>query len=58
MGGYRQVGMLRTGVVQLTYDESPAMLGVPAVLEQKITILWKCLYLLVSLQGSSGVGGA
>jgi hypothetical protein len=32
--------------------------GVPAVLEQKTTILWKCLYLLVSLKGSFGVGGA
>ena len=32
--------------------------GVPAVLEQKTTILWKCLYLLVSLKGSSGLGGS
>ena len=31
--------------------------GVPVVLEQKTTILWKCLYLLASLQDSSGLGG-
>jgi hypothetical protein len=32
--------------------------GVPVVLEQKTTILWKCLYLLASLKDSSGWGGA
>ena len=32
--------------------------GVPAVLEQKTTILWKCLYLLASLKDSPGLGGA
>jgi len=31
--------------------------GVPVVLEQKTTILWKCLYLLTSLKDSSGLGG-
>ena len=31
--------------------------GVPAVLEQKTTILWKCLYLLASLKDSSGLDG-
>ena len=31
--------------------------GVPAVLVQKTTILWKCLYLLASLKASSGLGG-
>jgi hypothetical protein len=31
--------------------------GVPVVLEQKTTILWKWLYLLVSLKDSSGLGG-
>ena len=31
--------------------------GVPAVLEQKTTILWKCLYLLISLKDSSGLAG-
>src|SRR4030095_3389095 len=30
--------------------------GVPAVLEQKTTILWKCLYLLASLKDSPGLG--
>ena len=33
------------------------VLGVPVVLEQKTTILWKCLYLLASLKDSSGLGG-
>ena len=32
--------------------------GVPAVLEQKTTILWKCLYLLASLKSSPGLVGA
>jgi hypothetical protein len=32
--------------------------GVPVVLEQKTTILWKYLYLLVSLQDSLGLGEA
>jgi len=32
--------------------------GVPVVLEQKTTILWKYLYLLASLKDSSGLGGA
>ena len=32
--------------------------GVPVVLEQKTTILWKCLYLLASLKDSSDLGGA
>ena len=27
-------------------------------MEQKTTILWKCLYLLASLKDSSGLGGA
>ena len=31
--------------------------GVPAVLEQKTTILWKYLYLLASLKDSPGLGG-
>jgi hypothetical protein len=31
--------------------------GVPVVLEQKTTILWKCLYLLASLQDSSDFVG-
>src|SRR5262245_37038083 len=31
--------------------------GVLVVLEQKTTILWKCLYLLASLKDSSGLGG-
>jgi hypothetical protein len=30
--------------------------GVPTVLEQKTTILWKCLYVLVSLKDSPGRG--
>jgi hypothetical protein len=30
--------------------------GVPVVLEQKPTILWKCLYLLASLKDPSGLG--
>ena len=33
-------------------------MGVPVVLEQKTTILWKCLYLLASLKDSPGLGGA
>jgi hypothetical protein len=33
-------------------------LGVPAVLVQKTTILWKCLYLLASLKDSPGLGEA
>jgi hypothetical protein len=32
--------------------------GVPVVWEQKTTILWKYLYLLVSVKDSSGLGGA
>jgi hypothetical protein len=32
--------------------------GVPVVLEQKTTILWKCLYLLASLKDAPGLGGA
>ena len=32
--------------------------GVPAVLEQKTTILWKHLYLLASLKDSPGLGEA
>ena len=32
--------------------------GVLAVLEQKTTILWKCLYLLASLKDSPGLGEA
>ena len=32
--------------------------GVPVVLEQKTTILWKCLYSLASLKDSSGLGRA
>ena len=31
--------------------------GVPVVLEQKTTILWKSLYLLASLKDSPGLGG-
>src|SRR5687768_6003074 len=31
--------------------------GVPVVLEQKTTILWKPLYLLASLKDSPGLGG-
>jgi hypothetical protein len=31
--------------------------GVPVVLEQKTTIIWKCLYLLISLKDSPGLGG-
>ena len=33
-------------------------IGVPAVLEQKTTILWKCLYLLASLKDSPDLGEA
>ena len=33
-----------------------ARFGVPVVLEQKTTILWKYLYLLVSLKDSVGLG--
>ena len=32
--------------------------GVPVVLEQKTTILWKCLYLLVFLKDSPSLGEA
>jgi hypothetical protein len=32
--------------------QSPSLYGVPIVLEQKTTILGKCLYLLVSLRNS------
>ena len=35
-----------------------APVEVPVVLEQKTTILWKCLYLLASLKDSPGLGGA
>src|SRR5689334_11400630 len=35
-----------------------APVGVPVVLEQKTTILWKCLYLLASLTDSPGLGRA
>jgi hypothetical protein len=34
------------------------VVGVPVVLEQKTTILWKCLYVLASLKDSSGLSGA
>ena len=34
------------------------LFGVPVVLEQKTTILWKCLYLLASLKDSPGLSGA
>jgi hypothetical protein len=34
------------------------LLGVPVVLEQKTTILWKCLYLLASWKDSSDLGRA
>jgi DNA-binding transcriptional MerR regulator len=34
-----------------------ALGGVPAVLEQKTTIFWNCLYLLASLKASPGLGG-
>jgi hypothetical protein len=33
-------------------------MGVPAVVEQKTTILRKCLSLLASLKDSPGLGGA
>ena len=33
-----------------------ALQGIHAVLEQKTTILWKCLYLLVSLKDSPIIG--
>jgi hypothetical protein len=33
-------------------------MGVPVVLEPKTTILWKCLYLPVSLKDSPGLDGA
>jgi hypothetical protein len=33
-------------------------IGVPAVLVQKTTILWKCLYLLASWKDSSDLGRA
>ncbi len=33
------------------------VVGVPAVLGQKTTILWKLLYFLVSLKDSPGWGG-
>ena len=44
----------------LLWHASPAPViggGVPVVLEQKTTILWKCLYLLTSLKDSSDLGG-
>jgi hypothetical protein len=34
------------------------LVGVPVVLEQKTTILWKCLYLLAALKDSPGLGRA
>ena len=41
-----------------SFSALPAVYGVPAVLEQKTTILWKCLSFLVSLKDSPGwVGG-
>ena len=40
------------------HDVRVTQVGVPAVLVQKTTILWKCLYLLASLKASSGLGGA
>jgi hypothetical protein len=33
-------------------------MGIPAVLEQKTTILWEYLYLLASLKDTPGLGGA
>jgi hypothetical protein len=35
-----------------------ALIGVPVVLEQKTTILGKCLYLLASLKDSPGLDEA
>jgi hypothetical protein len=32
--------------------------GVPVVLEQKTTILWKCPYVLATLKDSPGLSGA
>jgi len=38
--------------------KSFSLLGVPVVLEQKTTILWKRLYLLAFLKDSPGLGEA
>jgi hypothetical protein len=46
--------LLLSGIVKLL----TLLPGVPVVLEQQTTILWKCLYLLDSLKDSPGLGGA
>ena len=54
--GSRAMGLRLRGCVRR--GRAAEKYGVPVVLEQKTTILWKCLYLLASWKDSSDLGRA
>ena len=55
---YRLIVVLATAELARVFQRGLSFthFGIPVVLVQKTTILWKCLYLLASLKDSSGLG--